>query len=76
MNLSKYNKFWYALLSAIIAAAGSLSLGASTDGGISIQEWLMSLTLFISPFVVLVAPKNAEDQYSGPSKIRTLGEEK
>ena len=57
MRLSEYNKFLYALVTAIAAAIGSLILGLN-DGELSAADWLQAAIMFLGPIVVLVAPRN------------------
>lgn len=55
----EFSKFWYALFTAIAATSTNLAL-ASNDDLITTEEWLMTLTLFVGPFVVLSSPKNLD----------------
>lgn len=44
---------------AVVALLGNLALANNTgDDGITLNEWLMAFSVFLGPFVTLVAPAN------------------
>lgn len=55
--MEKYNKFFYALGTAVVAFLGGLFL-AVQDGHISAAEWISAAMVFLGPIVVLFAPAN------------------
>lgn len=58
--LTRYNKFFYTLLAAIVVFLGALHLALNEDNVISTQEWLMAVSTFLGPFVTLLAPANTD----------------
>jgi hypothetical protein len=60
---TRYNKFWYTLLAAVVVFLGALHLALNEDNLITTQEWIMALSTFLGPFVTLLAPANEPEEF-------------